>query len=213
MNQKIKVVVKVFKKRFNFKDRFKYNHNQSSNVSVRPNSHQILFYGNSAVEFRQSLERLESAFIQESCYELISNGNLVPDINGVYPENTFNEVEPIEPDYDTEILERSNVIRANAQNMIEYVEQLGNQMNAGRVLAAAAAVVPINAQQRRGGQGQAAPAAPAVALAPAPVGLPQVTQMLIETDRRIFDIRIKCEEDVQINQQSRGITGKVGNKK
>jgi hypothetical protein len=35
------------------------------------------------MEFRQSLERLESAFIQESCYELISNGNLVPDINGV----------------------------------------------------------------------------------------------------------------------------------
>ena len=29
---------KVFKKRFNFKDRFKYNYNQSSNVSVRPNS-------------------------------------------------------------------------------------------------------------------------------------------------------------------------------
>ena len=47
---------KVFKKRFNFKDRFKYNHNQSSNVSVRPNSNQILFYGNSAMEFRQSLE-------------------------------------------------------------------------------------------------------------------------------------------------------------
>ena len=85
-------------------------------------------------------------------------------------------------------------------NMIEYVEQLGNQMNAGRVLAAAA-LVPINAQQRRGGRGQAvAAAAPAVALAPAPVGLPQVNQMLIETDRRIFDIRIKCEEDVQINQ-------------
>ena len=146
---------KVFKKRFNFKDRFKYNYNQSSNVSVRPNSNQILFYGNSAMEFRQSLERLESAFIQESCYELISNGNLVPDINGVYPENTFNEVEPIEPDHDAEILERSNVIRANAQDMIEYVEQLGNQMNAGRVLAAAAAgVVPINAQQRRGGRGK-----------------------------------------------------------
>ena len=33
---------KVFKKRFNFKDRFKYNYNQSSNVSVRPNSNQIL---------------------------------------------------------------------------------------------------------------------------------------------------------------------------
>ena len=127
---------------------------------------------------------------------------VVPDINGVYPDN---EVEPIEPDYDAEILERSNVnvIRANAQNMIEYVEQLGNQMNAGRVLAAA--VVPINAQQRRGGRGQAAAAAPAVALAPAPVRLPQVNQMLIETERRIFDIRMKCEEDLQINQQSRGI--------
>ena len=99
---------KVFKKRL-LKDRFKYNYNQSSNVSVRPNSNQILFYGNSAMEFRQS------AFIQESCYELISNGNLVPDMNGVYPENTFNEVEPIEPDYDAEILERSNVIRANVQ--------------------------------------------------------------------------------------------------
>ena len=49
---------------------------------LRPNSNQILFYGNNAMEFRQSLERLESAFIQESCYELISNGNLVPDING-----------------------------------------------------------------------------------------------------------------------------------
>ena len=52
------------------------------------------------------MERLESAFIQESCYELTSNGNLVPDINGVYPENTFYEVEPIEPDYYAEILER-----------------------------------------------------------------------------------------------------------
>ena len=59
---------------------------QSSNVSVRPNSNQILFYGNSAMEFRQSFERLESAFIQESCRKLISNGNLVPDINGVYLE-------------------------------------------------------------------------------------------------------------------------------
>ena len=86
----------------------------------------------------------------------------------------------------------------------EYVEQLGNQMNASRVLAAA--VVPINAQQRRGGRRQAVAAA-------APVGLPQVNQMLIETDRRIFDIRIKCEEDVQINQQSRGTRVQDQNRK
>ena len=133
---------KVFKKRFNFKDHYKYKNNSSSNLSVRPSNSQIIFYGNSAMEFRKSLERLESAFIQESCFELVSNGNLVPDANGLYPKNTFNEAEPIEPDYDTEIFEQSNTIRANAQSMIQYVEQLGNQMNAGRVLAAAAA--PIN---------------------------------------------------------------------
>ena len=199
---------KVFKKRFNFKDRYKYNNNLSSNVSVRPSNSQILFYGNSAMEFRQSMERLESAFIQESCYELISNGNLVPDANGVYPENTFNEAEPIEPDYDTEILERSDIIRTNAERMIQYIQQLGNQMNAGRVLAAA--VPPINAQQRRGGRGQAAPA---VALAPAPVALPQVNQMVIEVDKRIFDIRVKCEEDVLINEQSRNTREQDWNRK
>jgi hypothetical protein len=199
---------KVFKKRFNFKDRFKYNNNSSSNVSVRPSNSQILFYGNSAMEFRQSVERLESAFIQESCYELISNGNLVPDADGVYPENTFNEAEPIEPDYDAEILERSDIIRTNAERMIQYIQQLGNQMNAGRVLAAA--VPPINAQQRRGGRGQVAPA---VALAPAPVALPQVNQMVIEVNRRIFDIRVKCEEDVLINEQSRNTREQDWNRK
>ena len=182
---------KVFKKRFNFKDHYKYKNNSSSNVSVRPSNSQIIFYGNSAMEFRQSLERLESAFIQESCFELVSNGNLVPDANGLFPENTFNEAEPIEPDYDAEIFEQSNTIRANAQSMIQYVEQLGNQMNAGRVLAAA--VAPINVQQRRGGRVQAVPAVPAV-VAPAPVALPQ---MIIEIDKRIFDIRVKCEEDVK----------------
>ena len=82
-----------------------------------------LFYGNSAMEFRQSMERLESAFIQESCFELISNGNLVPDANGVYPENTFNEAEPIEPDYDAEILERYDIIRTSAERMIQYIQQ------------------------------------------------------------------------------------------
>jgi hypothetical protein len=104
--------------------------------------------------------------------------------------------------------------------MIEYVEQLGNQMNTGRVLAvAAAAVAPINAQQRRGDRVQLVAAAPVVALAlalapaPAPVGLPQVNQMLIETYKRIFDIRIKCEEDVQINQQSRDIRKQGWNRK
>jgi hypothetical protein len=70
------------------------------------------------------------------------------------------------------------------------IEQLGNQMNAGRVLAAA--VAPINAQQRRGGRVQAVPAVPAV-VAPAPVALPQ---MIIEIDKRIFDIRVEWEEDV-----------------
>jgi hypothetical protein len=160
------------------------------------------------MEFRQSVERLESAFIQESCYELISNGNLVPDADGVYPENTFNEAEPIEPDYDAEILERSDIIRTNAERMIQYIQQLGNQMNAGRVLAAA--VPPINAQQRRGVRGQAAPA---VALAPAPVALPQVNQMVIEVDRRIFDIRVKCEEDVLINEQSRNTREQDWNRK
>ena len=188
---------KVFKKRFNFKDHYKYKNNSSSNVSVRPSNSQIIFYGNSAMEFRQSLERLESAFIQESCFELVSNGNLVPDANGLFPENTFNEAEPIEPDNAAEIFEQSNTIRANAQSMIQYVEQLGNQMNAGRVLAAA--VAPINVQQRRGGRVQAVPAVPAV-VAPAPVALPQ---MIIEIDKRIFDIRVKCEEDVIMNQQSK----------
>jgi hypothetical protein len=77
------------------------------------------------------LEFRQSAFIQESCFELVSNGNLVPDANGLYPENTFNEAEPIEPDYDAEIFEQSHTIRANAQSMIQYVEQLRNQMNAG----------------------------------------------------------------------------------
>jgi len=169
--------VKVFKKRYNFKDHYKYKNNSSSNVSVRPSNSQIIFYGNSAMEFRQSLERLESAFIQESCFELVSNGNLVPDANGLYPENTFNEAEPIEPDYDTEIFEQSNTIRANAQSMIQYVEQLGNQMNAGRVLAAA--VAPINAQQRRGGRVQVVPAV----VAQAPVALPQ---MIIEIDKEFL---------------------------
>ena len=78
--------------------------------------------------------------------------------------------------------------------MIQYVEQLGNEMNAGRVLAAA--VAPINVQQRRGGRMQAVPAE----VAPAPVALPQ---MIIEIDKRIFDIHVKCEEDVIMNQQSK----------
>jgi hypothetical protein len=117
---------KVFKKRFNFKDHYKYKNNSSSNLSVRPSNSQIIFYGNSAMEFRQSLERLESAFIQESCFELVSNGNLVPDANGLYPENTFNEAEPIEPDYDTEIFEQSNTIRyIKGDKVPTYYKALG----------------------------------------------------------------------------------------
>jgi len=48
----------------------------------------------------------------------------------LYPESTFNEAAPIEPDYAAEIFEQSHTIRANAQSMIQYVEQLRNQMNA-----------------------------------------------------------------------------------
>ncbi len=91
--------------------------------------------------------------------------------------------------------------------MLRVVEQLGNQMNAGRVLAAA--VAPINVQQRRGGRVQAVPAVAAVAavVAPAPVALPQ---MIIEIDKRIFDICVKCEEDVIMNQQSKILGSKNG---
>ena len=76
------------------------------------------------MELHRVINKIESAFIQESCYELIKNGLLLPDANGIYPEMTFNEAERIEPDYDVEILERSNIIRANAQSMIEFVQQL-----------------------------------------------------------------------------------------
>jgi len=34
----------------------------------------ILFYGNSAMEFYRVINKIESALIQESCYELINNG-------------------------------------------------------------------------------------------------------------------------------------------
>ncbi len=44
---------KVSKKQFNFKDHYKYKNNSSSNASVRPSNSQIIFYGNSAMEFRQ----------------------------------------------------------------------------------------------------------------------------------------------------------------
>jgi hypothetical protein len=46
---------------------------------------QILFYGNSAVEFHSAIE---SAFIQESCYELINNGLLLPAANGIYCDDS-----------------------------------------------------------------------------------------------------------------------------
>ena len=71
------------------------------------------------------------------CFKLISDGNLVSGADWVCSKKTFNEPEPIEPDYDAEILKRSNTIRANAQSMIQYVEQLGNQMIVGKVLAVA----------------------------------------------------------------------------
>ena len=66
------------------------------------------------MEFHRVINKIESAFIQEICYELITYGLLLPDANGIYHETTFSEVEPTEPDYVIEILERSNIIRANA---------------------------------------------------------------------------------------------------
>ena len=145
----------------------------------------ILFYGNSAMEFHRVINKIESAFIQESCYELIKNGLLLPDANGIYPETTFNEAEPIEPDYNVEILERSNIIRANAQSMIEFAQQLGNQLNVDGIV--------VDPARRRGrGNVQPVPVVPAV-----------LNHMNVEVTRRIFDIQIKCEEDVLNNEQSR----------
>ena len=137
------------------------------------------------MEFHRVINKIESAFIQESCYELIKNGLLLPDANGIYPETTFNEAEPIEPDYNVEILERSNIIRANAQSMIEFAQQLGNQLNVDGIV--------VDPARRRGrGNVQPVPVVPAV-----------LNHMNVEVTRRIFDIQIKCEEDVLNNEQSR----------
>ena len=60
----------------------------------------IIFYGNNAMEFHRVINKIESASLKETCYELINNGLLLPYANGIYPEITFSDVEPIEPDYD-----------------------------------------------------------------------------------------------------------------
>ena len=52
----------------------------------------ILFYGNSAMEFHRVINKIESAFIQESCYELIKNGLLFPDANGLLLSQHCNQV-------------------------------------------------------------------------------------------------------------------------
>ena len=110
---------------------------------------------------------------------------LLPDANGIYPETTFNVAEPIEPDYDVEILERSSIIRANAQSMIEFAQQFGNQLNVDGIV--------VDPARRRGrGNVQPVPVVPAV-----------LNHMNVEVTRRIFDIQIKCEQDVLNNEQSR----------
>ncbi len=99
---------------------------------------------------------------------------------GLYPETTFNEAEPIEPNYDVEILER-NIIRANAQSTIEFAQQLGNQLNVDEIV-----VDP--ARRRIRGNAQLVPVVPAV-----------LNNMNVEITRRIFDIQIKCEQDILNN--------------
>jgi hypothetical protein len=82
-------------------------------------------------------------------------------------------------------LERSNIIRANAQSMIEFAQQLGNQLNIDGVV--------VDPARRRGrGNVQPVPVVPAV-----------LNHMNVEVTRRIFDIQIKCEQDVLNNEQSR----------
>jgi hypothetical protein len=81
-------------------------------------------------------------------------------------------------------LER-NIIRANAQSTIEFAQQLGNQLNVD-------GIVVDPARRRIRGNAQPVPVVPAV-----------LNNMNVEVTRRIFDIQIKCEQDVLNNEQSR----------
>ena len=173
------------KERFYKNSKRRYSDEDDRQRTSSSSINNIIFYGNSAMEFHRVINKIESAFIQETCFELITNGLLLPDANGVYPETTFSEVEPIEPDYDLEILERSNIIRANAQSMIQFVQQLGNQINVGGIV-----VGPARRQGR--GNVQPVPVVPAV-----------LNPMNAEITRRILDIQIACEQDVLNNEQSR----------
>jgi len=173
------------KERFYKNSKRRYSDEDDRQRTSSSSINNIIFYGNSAMEFHRVINKIESAFIQETCFELITNGLLLPDANGIYPETTFSEVEPIEPDYDLEILERSNIIRANAQSMIQFVQQLGNQINVGGIVVGPA---------RRQGRGN---------VQPVPVVPVVLNPMNAEITRRILDIQITCEQDVLNNEQSR----------
>ena len=107
--------VRIFKKHFNYKHHKGY---QSTNTYMKSTNSGIIFHGNSAMEFRQVVDRLDSAFREEACFDLISNEGLDPDEDGLFPETTFDDVKPVEPDYDLEITIKNDLIRTNAQNMI-----------------------------------------------------------------------------------------------
>jgi hypothetical protein len=120
----------------------------------------IIFHGNSAMEFRQVVDRLDSAFREEACFDLISNEGLDPDEDGLFPETTFDDVKPVEPDYDLEITIKNDLIRTNAQNMINLARRQNMQIH-----AAVGQVEPVpRANRRSGGRGAAGPGRRAAAL-------------------------------------------------
>ena len=125
----------------------------------------IIFYGNSAMEFHRVINKIESALFKNRD----TDGILLPDTNGMYHDTTFNEAEPIEPDYDVAILERSNI---KCLSMIEFAQQLGNQINVDGMV--------VDPARRRGkGDVQPVPIVPAV-----------LNHINVEVMRRIFDSQV-----------------------
>jgi len=189
--------VRIFKKHFNYKHHKGY---QSTNTYMKSTNSGIIFHGNSAMEFRQVVDRLDSAFREEACFDLISNEGLDPDEDGLFPETTFDDVKPVEPDYDLEITIKNDLIRTNAQNMINLARRQNMQIN-----AAVGQVEPVpRANRRRGGRGAAAGndvAAGAAAVAPA--AEQAVEPMGAELIKTINAIEMKMEIDIQTNEQTR----------
>ena len=86
------------KERFYKNSKRRYSDEDDRQRTSSSSINNIIFYGNSAMEFHRVINKIESAFIQETCFELITNGLLLPDADRIYPE-----IEPIKPDYDLEI--------------------------------------------------------------------------------------------------------------